>query len=37
MIELVLNDRLGKKIRVKCKYVIMMMRTTEDEGWESDE
>lgn len=21
MIEVVLNDRLGKKIRVKCKYV----------------
>jgi ubiquitin-like protein 5 len=24
MIEVVLNDRLGKKVRVKCKYVIFI-------------
>lgn len=24
MIEVVVNDRLGKKIRIKCKYVILL-------------
>jgi hypothetical protein len=23
MLEVILNDRLGKKIRVKCKYVAL--------------
>ena len=24
MIEVILNDRLGKKVRVKCKYVVAL-------------
>lgn len=25
MIEVVLNDRLGKKFRIKCKYVCVLV------------
>ena len=32
MLEVICNDRLGKKVRVKCKYPFLLDRAWEWEG-----
>ncbi len=36
MIEVVLNDRLGKKIRIKCKYVAWCMSVAHTDNTNTD-